>query len=391
MTGEEFAIQNREYVCSAQECIEFIPVSDIQEVIGTFKASSKGFHPTFTHQLFGDMEEIHGYKNVSVQIFYTPASLETYIKYDYVQDEQYAKADSTLEDIMTDALDHEYHQTVEAFQPFVESDKNFKPPGTLLSQYTRDEVDGSTSTYQIFKATHDSAGILEYHKRMYMFTLFFIDAANPVDADNENWRFYMLFKMIDVDKEPRYEFMGFSTLYNFYAYPEHIRPRISQFLLMPNYQRQGHGEQLLGAIYGDHEGNANVKDLTAEDPTNEFILLRDYVTSKICWPKLVSCGINSEGLVDNATIKAIAEQYKISKQQLIRTAEAFILSKINRSEVTSLKKYRLLVKRRLHTLLKEQLDTIDEKKEKLALLEMSYKETEMAYQTLINKITQAEA
>ncbi|KNC71815.1 hypothetical protein SARC_15641, partial [Sphaeroforma arctica JP610] len=92
------------------------------------------------------------------------------------------------------------------------------------------------------QATPDAPGIHELHCRMHTFVMMFIDAASFVDATDERWRFYMLFKtQTSSDGTTSYEFAGFSTLYNFYAYPHHIRPRTSQFLLLPSFQRQGHG------------------------------------------------------------------------------------------------------------------------------------------------------
>ena len=37
---------------------------------------------------------------------------------------------------------------------------------------------------------------------------------------------------------------GFTTTYNFYAYPDKTRLRVSQMLILPPYQRKGHGGEV---------------------------------------------------------------------------------------------------------------------------------------------------
>lgn len=60
----------------------------------------------------------------------------------------------------------------------------------------------------------------------------------------------------------RYGTVGFVTVYRYYAYPEHIRPRIAQVLILPPFQQMGLGTQLLQAIYREYVGMSEVKDIT---------------------------------------------------------------------------------------------------------------------------------
>lgn len=60
----------------------------------------------------------------------------------------------------------------------------------------------------------------------------------------------------------RYATIGFATVYQYYAYPQHIRPRIAQFLILPPFRRIGLGKHLLQAIYREYIGRREVKDLT---------------------------------------------------------------------------------------------------------------------------------
>lgn len=59
-----------------------------------------------------------------------------------------------------------------------------------------------------------------------------------------------------------YAIAGFATVYDYYAYPENKRPRISQFLVLPPFQRQGIGANLLRTIYNRYMCIAEVLDIT---------------------------------------------------------------------------------------------------------------------------------
>lgn len=63
----------------------------------------------------------------------------------------------------------------------------------------------------------------------------------------------------------RYGTVGFVTVYRYYAYPQHIRPRIAQVLILPPFRQMGLGTQLLQAIYREYVGMNEVKDITGNE------------------------------------------------------------------------------------------------------------------------------
>lgn len=63
-------------------------------------------------------------------------------------------------------------------------------------------------------------------------TLFFIDGASIIEYD-ENWEILVLF---EVDEKGVARIAGFATFYNFYAFPDSSRMRISQVKLRPPAQ-----------------------------------------------------------------------------------------------------------------------------------------------------------
>ena len=59
-----------------------------------------------------------------------------------------------------------------------------------------------------------------------------------------------------------YAVAGFTVLYEFYAYPEHLRPRVSQMLVLPPFQRMGVGTALLETVYKRYRDDAKVVSIT---------------------------------------------------------------------------------------------------------------------------------
>lgn len=65
------------------------------------------------------------------------------------------------------------------------------------------------------------------------------------------------------DQEYSYGVVAFSTVYEYYAYPSHIRPRISQLLVLPPFQKRGLAVYLINSIYKNYMSNESVVDITS--------------------------------------------------------------------------------------------------------------------------------
>nr|CAD7413658.1 unnamed protein product [Timema poppensis] len=66
------------------------------------------------------------------------------------------------------------------------------------------------------------------------------------------------------DGSTMYAVVGYMTVYQYYAYPKNIRPRISQMLVLPPYQRRGLGEKLLSTMYQHYINDNRVVDITGD-------------------------------------------------------------------------------------------------------------------------------
>lgn len=68
--------------------------------------------------------------------------------------------------------------------------------------------------------------------------------------------------------------LDFYFFLQYYAYPENMRPRISQMLVLPPFQRQGLGAKLLHAVSKHYWSIPKVVDITGR---TKFFLIFSYV------------------------------------------------------------------------------------------------------------------
>jgi histone acetyltransferase 1 len=76
--------------------------------------------------------------------------------------------------------------------------------------------------------------------------------------------FLLRFEKYKSNGNPMFALAGYMTVYRYYAYPERIRPRISQVLVFPPFQRQGHCSRLIQTFYDEAIRDKEVLDITGE-------------------------------------------------------------------------------------------------------------------------------
>jgi len=227
------------------------------------------------------------------------------------------------------------------------------PFGDQLVSYSNKENNRHFSIYRVNSTMGDDKDLVSWHNRLQTFLVFFVDAASPIDIEDPNWTIYLLYEQY---KDPKtgqqcYAIVGYITVYLYYAYPDKKRPRISQVLILPPFQRQGHGRRLLTAIYDDLRQDTRVQDITAEDPSDEFIALRDLVSLELCQSLLPEIFTHKSILQSTRPSKEIIDQArqvcKMTKQQTRRVYEMSILLAINQHDDKEMRRFRLAVKQRL--------------------------------------------
>ncbi|VEL22869.1 unnamed protein product, partial [Protopolystoma xenopodis] len=224
------------------------------------------FKPEMTHQIFGPKEIIFGYKNLSVNILCLAGSLETFVDTEYASKISTKLAKGTephdILESLTKSYEFELIKTRADFESKVIQEIHFKPFGTVRNKYTSDNGSKSFSIYYIEPGMEDFEEFKVLHKRMQSFLPFFVDGASFIDSDDSQWCYYTLYESYFSEMDvPCFAFVGFMTVYKFYAYPESIRPRISQVLILPPFQKQGHGTQFVQTFYNDFVPVSKVLDI----------------------------------------------------------------------------------------------------------------------------------
>nr|XP_033337174.1 histone acetyltransferase type B catalytic subunit isoform X2 [Megalopta genalis] len=309
---------------------------------------------------------------------------------------------------MVEKLAPKVHDNIDSFIKSLEKDDTFRPHGELLHSFSIDD-EGCTRKFEVYKADMTYKGFKEYHERLQTFVLWYIDAANFIDIDDDRWHYFNIFeKYHSAHGTVRYATTGFATVYQYYAYPHHTRPRIAQVLILPPFQNMGLGAHLLHAIYREYIGRNQVKDITVEDPSVTFQRLRDYVDAINC---STLSSFSRECLLqgfNKTMVMEAKEKFKINKRQTRRVYEILRLRSTDLSNENEYREYRLDVKKRLNIPYKrEQNDlrklecalknigkksnyTLPTSEQRLQTLEKEYRSLEEEYKKVIKRLEDAD-
>jgi len=336
------------FIIDSNEALDIKLVRAPQDV----EDESVAFKPEMSHQIFGENESIFGYKDLQIKLYYTAGRLNTYLGMEYKSQVDPKKFDGATADDVLGAIGPKlqpgFMTNLDTFITSINKEQSFKPPGKLLSTYTVNQGSDKERHFEMYCCEIEEPGFRSYHERLQTFLLWYVDAASFIDVDDDHWRFYLVFEKYSVDGEYRYAICAYATVYLYYAYPNKTRPRISQFLTLPPFQRMGIGAELLNVVYRSFVGDRNILDITVEDPSEEFVRLRDYVDAANCI-KLVT--FSNDKLL-KGFCPEMAEEAKsallINKKQARRIYEILRFRATNLADPAEYRTYRLDVKRRLN-------------------------------------------
>lgn len=331
-------------------------VLDIKLVRSTddLENDESSFSPEMCHQVFGENENIFGYTDLHINLFYSAGSLQTYLGIDYTDKIEPSKSEGMKADdvqgALTKVLAPGYVTNLDHFVSLLKKDESFTPHGQLLHAFTINPYDGSDKrTFEIYYCETSTPGFLDYHQRLQTFLLWYVDAASFIDVDDDQWTFFTVFEKYQSSEGcMRYATAAYATVYRYYAYPKHLRPRISQVLTLPPFRKLGLCAELLKAIYSHFVIIPEVVDMTVEDPSEDFQRIRDYVDAKNCetLPAFQPAKLY-QGFSDEMANQA-CNKFKINKKQARRVYEILRLKHTNTSDKTAYLNYRLDVKNRLN-------------------------------------------
>ncbi|KZS98869.1 histone acetyltransferase type B [Sistotremastrum niveocremeum HHB9708] len=378
------------------------------------------FNPSFTYPIFGNEEKIYGYKGLSIQLHFASGSLAQYLNVSYKSKIKARAAIDDVEGTLYKFIPPDYYKSETEFLKRVAKDAvEFKPLGNLIHTYTRRKRSGDDEelvkngdnesdekrTFEVYHVsphtTWETPGFREYHRRMQIFILLYIEGGSYIQEDEDRWEFVVLYEKKKTQREDgqtleSYHFVGYSSLYPFWFYEDKTRLRLSQFVVLPPYQKQGHGSALYNAIYANIVSRETVAELTVEDPSEAFEDLRDKNDLLMLlkheqfnlegFGPGEKDGVKKKGKLGPPADKPWVEKWrrdlKIAGRQFARLVEMLILRSLDPLDAQARRAYRLQVKERLYRFNYEQLIQL-EKEERLEKLEETFQNVHEDYQRLL--------
>ncbi|KAL7178037.1 hypothetical protein ACSBR2_031238 [Camellia fascicularis] len=108
------------------------------------------------------------------------------------------------------------------------------------------------------------------YSRLVPLVLVLVDGNNPIDIIDPRCEILLIVqKKIDLQGGNQLRLLGFAAIYHFYHYPDSLRLRLSQILVLSPYQCKGYGRHLL-EVLNNVAICENVYDLTIEEPLDSL-------------------------------------------------------------------------------------------------------------------------
>ena len=270
------------------------------------------FQPTYTYELFSN-EIIHGYKGLKILISLTPKTLFAHINIQYTEKQE---VNDDIENIFAEHFKERFTRNKANFISKLNEEKDKTPKGKLI--YT----ENNRRIYNIDILKDDYT---DENYSIQALCTFFIDAASFIPIETNFWGYFLIIENLDNnnDKIENWKTLGICSYKNFHIELYKYFTMLSQFFILPPYQRKGLGTFLLEHIYKYlFKEDKNCLEIMTEDPSIEFILMRDYTICKI---------ITNEKLIDDLI--------KLIEEHSIQTKEAFGKFYLNKEDTTKIVKY----------------------------------------------------
>ncbi|KAI9852988.1 MAG: histone acetyltransferase 1 [Thelocarpon superellum] len=333
------------------------------------------FHPQFTYPIFGEAQTIFGYSNLRINLHFATHDLRPNLTVTW--DKQYPAVQDTVATDVKGTLEEWLPPT--SFEPLpkwydeIQTDKSakdFHPPGKLLSSYKI-----NNKTYEIWHGQLADSAIRRILTHMQIFIPFFVEGGTYIHLEDPDWSLhrwsiFLLYEKLEEVSDPTkapYSFIGYCTAYRYFflatspetalkpsssepTFPfpqtDHTelpsRQRISQFLILPPYHRQGHGSHFYTALTTAFMADPSIHEITVEDPNESFDDLRDFcdLARLRQIPEFTSLSINTtvqipskgrlptDELLSPAILNALRAKTKIAPRQFQRLVEMQLLSRI---------------------------------------------------------------
>ena len=265
------------------------------------------FQPTYTYELFAN-EIIHGYKGLKILISLTPKTFYAHINIQYSEK---MSVNDDVENILAEHFKERFTRNKDTFISKLKEEIEKTPKGKLIYS------ENNRSIYNIDILGDDYT---DENYSIQALCTFFIDAASFIPVETNFWGYFLIAENIDNNKN--WKTLGICSYKNFHIELNKYFTMLSQFMIFPPYQRKGIGTFLLEHIYKYlFNEDKECLEIMTEDPSIEFILMRDYTICKI---------ITNEKLID--------ELINLIKERVIESKEVFDKFKLEKEDIKNISK-----------------------------------------------------
>ncbi|KAK0748756.1 acyl-CoA N-acyltransferase [Apiosordaria backusii] len=343
------------------------------------------FHPKFTYPIFGDEEEIFGYKDLQINLRYNATDMRPHLSVKYSKKfPPIADAQALdIPEVLSEFLPEVAFQKARDFETALTNTRDdWTPPGDLLNSFST-----KAGHFEVWKGSLADPAVKQLIKRIQILVPLFIEggtAINVDDPDADRWTVFFLYQKKTSPTDPSksvYIFAGYSTVYRFFflqlpptppttpppsdntttttgpineefdlgassfdisTLP--CRSRISQFLIIPPFQHLSLGSRLYHTIYLEYLSHPPTKELTVEDPNEAFDDMRDINDLRYLrtLPEFQALQINTDipihatgpvpsNIIDEAAAEEVRKAAKITSRQFYRVLEMQLMSQLGES------------------------------------------------------------
>ncbi|KAL1195182.1 Histone acetyltransferase type B catalytic subunit [Cardamine amara subsp. amara] len=262
----------------ANECIKIYLVSSKEEVDSPDISCVK---PVDLNDFFEGDGKIYGYQDLKINVWINSISLHSYADITYQSttngDKGITDLKSALQNIFAETIVDNKDEFLETFATQRDFIRNMVSNGEIMHSGA---TDGSSNIAEVVPSDlqvvrmeigSPNAGLL--YSRLVPLVLLFVDGSNPIDVTDPDWHLYLLIQKKEEKEDPLYRIVGFTAIYKFYRYPDRLRMRLSQILVLPSFQGKGLGSYLMEVVNNVATAE-NVYDLTVEEPSEKFQHIR---------------------------------------------------------------------------------------------------------------------
>ncbi|KAL4893053.1 acyl-CoA N-acyltransferase [Aspergillus ambiguus] len=361
-----------DWTCDANDAVHITVVQPSEQKPKTIST----FHPQFTYPIFGDEEQIFGYRGLIIRLRFAAHDLRPHAHISY-DDKFKAVGDTAPVDLLKTLkpwIPEEAFTTLPDYEKALQEEdaKDFVPPGKPVHSYVT-----AGRNYEIWAGSLADPAVRRLLDRMQVFVSLFIEAGTPLPLDDPEWSLarwtvYFVYEKVTppTPTASQYSIVGYATTYRWWVYqrdasqeptpkddafpaPE-ITPgqlpsrlRIAQFLILPPHQGSGHGIHLYTTIHTACFEDPTVIELTVEDPNEAFDALRDTADYHILAPELLKHDVNinpdpydaesvkqrprrvpTAALIPTKLLHDIRTSFKIAPTQFAHILEMFLLGRI---------------------------------------------------------------